>query len=773
MAYHDGIVVTDQEKILFGNQSIHQIFNISDKNQNQRQTIDLSKEKSQINHDDHQDVESHQNQKASNQRYNRGGVPQQNSDDLLIEALKNSIPKKHQSAIIVSTHKLESEGNQVNENEYNQIQPSFQNIWDYVTQQKECYSLRQHDSQQAELDGVYFKYKIANHIEDQSKKILQVFSRKIQLGQKTLLLTTLRDQSHWLEIEKQKNMSMMKTIAFASTAHEFRNPLNAINSSLHLLHNKVSQAGYPYLETALNCSQLMLYLINDILDFSQIESKSIILNFELIDIKQLVKQCYQILQIKADIKCIQLNHKYDDDFPILFRTDKNRLAQILINLISNAIKYTQNGYVKLIGKVDKSTFPNTVRLIVEDTGVGMTQEQIKNLFQAFTKIKNNRHMNKEGVGLGLAISKNIAQALGGDIIAESIVDIGSQFTLKLPLYQNQILIEDLDQNQARIQQECKVNCTEDDESPYNINYSDRRLLSQQKPFESHEKFSIFKGIINKTKVSFDKLNFGNISMKMQLNKDDESREYSPEQFSFENLDTKNDEMAKVKRKSCGNRNNINLQQLNIFVLDKQNSQNFEQFQKQNSPDTLINSLQRFKNKKQDSNTTNNLSDQFSIQGYNRRYTKDFQTSQFNKKDKKSCNCAKILIVDDEPFNVLVMNGILNELGHECLDNCYDGLQAIEKIKVNNSTNCQNHLPYQLIILDNQMPKLNGIETAKIIRKQQSTGQMSSQPQVVLLTGDESILQDQEYLQVFDKIMIKPIKQKDIKQLLKASFQKQQ
>lgn len=96
----------------------------------------------------------------------------------------------------------------------------------------------------------------------------------------------------------------------------------------------------------------MLYLINDILDFSQIESKNLVLNLEDTDIKQLIENCFSIIELKAEVKEIELCMKFSDDFPKKVCTDPNRLSQIIINLLSNAIKYTKEGFVKVKGSVD-------------------------------------------------------------------------------------------------------------------------------------------------------------------------------------------------------------------------------------------------------------------------------------------------------------------------------------------------------------------------------------------------------------------------------------
>ena len=140
-----------------------------------------------------------------------------------------------------------------------------------------------------------------------------------------------------------------------------------------------------------------------------------------------------MFKLKAQQKEIKLELIYDRALPQQVNTDENRFKQVIINLLSNAIKYTQNGYVRLYGEI--SLKRRTLNFVIEDTGVGMTKQQISNLFINFTKIMDNRQLNKEGVGLGLTISRNIAQALGGDIKVKSIIGKGSTFIFSIPLGQ--------------------------------------------------------------------------------------------------------------------------------------------------------------------------------------------------------------------------------------------------------------------------------------------------------------------------------------------------
>ena len=108
------------------------------------------------------------------------------------------------------------------------------------------------------------------------------------------------------------------------------------------------------------------------------------------------------------------------------------MKQILINLVSNGLKYTLEGYVKVIVKCQTSK--KKIKFKVKDTGVGISADQHAKLFSAFTKIMKDRDLNKEGVGLGLQVSKNLALAMGGDITFKSMEGIGSSFTLKLPFH---------------------------------------------------------------------------------------------------------------------------------------------------------------------------------------------------------------------------------------------------------------------------------------------------------------------------------------------------
>jgi two-component system, sensor histidine kinase and response regulator len=200
-----------------------------------------------------------------------------------------------------------------------------------------------------------------------------------------------------------------RTIAFAQAAHEFRNPLNGMSLALELLTDSVDmKKGSKYYRVAHNCTNLMMHLVNDILDFSQMEAKKLILNIsDGISISQVLNECVELLIFKAESKGLSLTFEIENGVPKTIRTDANRLKQVLINLISNAIKYTEvEGIVKVIAKLSTA---NQLHIDVLDNGVGIESDKLSGLFTTFNKIMKNRDLNKEGVGLGLTISKSLIE----------------------------------------------------------------------------------------------------------------------------------------------------------------------------------------------------------------------------------------------------------------------------------------------------------------------------------------------------------------------------
>jgi signal transduction histidine kinase len=145
---------------------------------------------------------------------------------------------------------------------------------------------------------------------------------------------------------------------------------------------------------------------------------------------------------------------------LTIKSDNCRLKQVIINLVSNAIKYTRDGLVTLSAE----TAQDKAKIYIQDTGVGMTRLQIDKLFAPFTKMMQNRDLNKEGVGLGLAISKNIVTALKGDIEATSDVNVGTKFTVTIPTsFDEKISLNIVQDYQSSVGEQSEMNDSLQDE----------------------------------------------------------------------------------------------------------------------------------------------------------------------------------------------------------------------------------------------------------------------------------------------------------------------
>lgn len=223
--------------------------------------------------------------------------------------------------------------------------------------------------------------------------------------------------------------SAAKSMFLANMSHEIRTPMNAIVGMTDiLLRGEHSKQTREYLNNIKNSGEALLNIINDILDFSKIEFGTL----------EIVEEEYEPMSMFHDMSMIFLNRIGDKKIELLYDIDKNlpvklygdarRLRQIIINLMNNAIKFTESGYVRLsveAGQVKDGNMELTFR--VEDTGQGIREEDIGKLFDSFQQVDNQKNYHKEGTGLGLAISKQLVELMHGSIGVKSSYGEGSTF----------------------------------------------------------------------------------------------------------------------------------------------------------------------------------------------------------------------------------------------------------------------------------------------------------------------------------------------------------
>uniref|UniRef100_UPI004056609E ATP-binding protein n=1 Tax=Acetatifactor sp. TaxID=1872090 RepID=UPI004056609E len=234
------------------------------------------------------------------------------------------------------------------------------------------------------------------------------------------------------QIAEQANRA--KSDFLANMSHEIRTPINAvIGMNEMILRESENKEVLEYAGNIEIASHNLLSIINDILDFSKIESGKMEIVKQEYKLGELLNDVITIIELKLRQKDLLLKVEVSDELPDDLYGDDVRIKQILLNLLNNAVKYTRKGSVKLEVSGEVSSENNTVmlKIAVEDTGIGIKQEDIAMLFEGFRRLDLNVNRNIEGTGLGLAISHNLAKMMNGRIEVESIYGEGSVFTLYL------------------------------------------------------------------------------------------------------------------------------------------------------------------------------------------------------------------------------------------------------------------------------------------------------------------------------------------------------
>jgi signal transduction histidine kinase/ActR/RegA family two-component response regulator len=263
---------------------------------------------------------------------------------------------------------------------------------------------------------------------------LLVKERTEQLEANISLLKVIQEDMKNAKEEAEK-ANEAKSQFLANMSHEIRSPLNAILGFSQIMSMSAKEANLTddfkqYLDNIKLSGENLLELINNILDLSKIEAGKIHLSFETINIKQLFKGIFQINKGKAEEKEIHFSYEIDHKVPDFIEGDRTKINQILMNLTSNAIKFTPIGK-SVHMKVSRED--NTLVFQIIDTGVGIASDRIAYIFDPFEQADNSITRKFGGTGLGLTITKKMTELLQGEIGVESVERAGSTFTIRLPM----------------------------------------------------------------------------------------------------------------------------------------------------------------------------------------------------------------------------------------------------------------------------------------------------------------------------------------------------
>ena len=309
-----------------------------------------------------------------------------------------------------------------------------------VTEQKN-YSIRAKRDSDDELGDLINTFNDMLHEIGKREKALKKAKKNIEKTAKNLAFANKIAEQKYKEAEKANNA---KSEFLAKMSHELRTPLNSIiGLSNILLEEEMNQKQSEMVAVVKKSSNILLEVVNDILDVSKIEHGSITLENLVFDFGATVLDVIDTLKPLADEKEIDLTSSLEKD-QLFVSGDPVRVKRILINLISNAIKYTASGYVQVV--VSYRTINNKkIEIICEiiDTGIGIPDERLNNIFDKFTQADDSITRKFGGTGLGLTITKQLVSLMKGTITVSSQVDKGSVFTVKIPFETTSVMNEEI------------------------------------------------------------------------------------------------------------------------------------------------------------------------------------------------------------------------------------------------------------------------------------------------------------------------------------------
>ncbi|MDE2593761.1 MAG: PAS domain S-box protein [Burkholderiales bacterium] len=265
-----------------------------------------------------------------------------------------------------------------------------------------------------------------------SRDITEIHEARLALQtHQQQLEATVQQRTAELEAARQEaeRLAEVKSSFLANMSHEIRTPLNGVLGLAQIGFQSPPHAAKALFEQIVQSGQVLLGVVNDILDFSKIEAGKLHIEILPVDVPELLTRVIHSVQERMAANGLQMQVDIAPDLPQHIATDPLRLEQVLLNLLTNAIKFTQQGHID----IQAQRQGQTLVLTVSDTGIGMTQAQLEGLFSPFTQADNSTTRRYGGTGLGLTITKRLVEMMGGQIRVHSTLGQGSQFEVTLPL----------------------------------------------------------------------------------------------------------------------------------------------------------------------------------------------------------------------------------------------------------------------------------------------------------------------------------------------------
>ena len=523
---------------------------------------------------------------------------------------------------------------------------------------------------------------------------------------------------------------MAKMEFLATMSHEIRTPLNGIVPLLDIvMDTELNEFQQDYLTTAHTSATQMQKLIDDLLDYSKVEAGKLTVEITGIKIKKVVEEVSSNLGPVAANKGLELKINYDDNISPLLRGDPIRVRQVITNLVSNAIKFSDEGTVTISAKKTRNfTTKELIKFTVEDQGMGIPRDQISKLFTAFNQADNSSTRKFGGTGLGLAISHKIVKLLKGEMGVESEVDHGSKFWFEMEFSKSQGDAlnpgTDISYHQGvilntnpilcrRVQAELDKNQIKSQTS-LNINHALSRIKAASE-LQDQKQMMLF--------IDFD-TNAKAFRQLMQLIEKGEHKSL------WICLLSEAEHIAGIKRHK-----NIQLLDIDFDVEDV-----IERFEQRISPDGASEEPESGE----------------PVLEFDAVEKEEIQIKTPPRPQNLENISEKVLLVEDNEVNLKVAQKLIDYIGYP-FDVAENGMVALDKSK---------KLRYRMILMDCQMPVMDGYFCTKRIRKHEENNQLNHTP-IIAMTANAMLGDKEKCLEAgMDDYMSKPLNRYILEKTLK-------